>query len=86
VNPDPVVSARRVGPIVKDLAYIGDGSARPDEWLTTACSGRHVKDMMSLLGQFLLEIRRSTGNESTKLDKWDMLEWFLKDAREFQSS
>lgn len=43
-----------------------------------------VKHMMSLLGQFLLEIRRSMGNETTKLDEWDMLEWFITDARKFR--
>lgn len=43
------------------------------------------KEMMSLLGQFLLEIRKSFGNETTSLNAWDMLEWFLKDAREYRS-
>lgn len=43
-----------------------------------------VKDMMKLLGCFLLEIRKSMGNESTKLDTWDMLEWFLTDARSYR--
>ena len=43
-----------------------------------------VKEVMSLLGQFLLEIRRSMGNEATKLDSWDMLEWFLTDARKLR--
>lgn len=43
-----------------------------------------VKSMMDLLGRFLLEIRRSTGNESTKLDNWGMLEWFLTDARKYR--
>jgi hypothetical protein len=40
--------------------------------------------MMSLLGAFLLEIRRGMGNETTKLDNWDMLEWFLTDARKYR--
>jgi hypothetical protein len=43
-----------------------------------------VKEMMSLLGRFLLEIRRSMGNEATKLDNWGMLEWFLTDARKYR--
>ena len=43
-----------------------------------------VKDMMELLGGFLLEIRKSMGNESTSLDNWDMLEWFLTDARQYR--
>lgn len=43
------------------------------------------REMMALLGQFLLEIRRSMGNEATTLVEWDMLEWFLTDAREFRA-
>jgi hypothetical protein len=43
-----------------------------------------IKKMMSLLGAFLLEIRKSMGNETTKLDSWGMLEWFLTDARKFR--
>ena len=43
-----------------------------------------TKTMMSLLGDFLLEIRRSMGNESTKLENWDMLEWFMTDARKYR--
>lgn len=43
-----------------------------------------VETMMSLLGQFLLEIRRSMGNEMTELSNWQMLEWFMKDARTLQ--
>lgn len=42
------------------------------------------KIMMSLLGDFLLEIRKSMGNKVTKLDNWDMLEWFLTDARKYR--
>lgn len=37
-----------------------------------------------LLGTFLLEIRRSMGNESTNLDHWEMLEWFITDARKYR--
>ena len=43
-----------------------------------------AREMVSLLGQFLLEIRRSVGNETTKLDNWQMLEWFVTDAREYR--
>ncbi|MCG2588138.1 hypothetical protein [Rhodohalobacter sulfatireducens] len=42
------------------------------------------KIMMSLLGKFLLEIRKSMGNQVTSLDNWDMLEWFLTDARKYR--
>lgn len=43
-----------------------------------------IKDIMSLLGSFLLEIRKSMGNEATKVNNWDMLEWFLTDARKYK--
>ena len=44
-----------------------------------------VRDMAGLLGQFLLEIRRSLGNEATALDRWEMLEWFMTDARKYRA-
>lgn len=44
-------------------------------------ASEHLTMMMSLLGSFLLEIRRSMGNETTEMDNWGMLEWFLSDAR-----
>lgn len=47
-------------------------------------SEEELKDMMSLVGKFLLEIRRSVGNEGTKLDEWQMLEWFLVEARNYR--
>ncbi len=40
-------------------------------------------ELMALLGQFLLEIRRSMGNEATKVSNWEMLEWFMTDARKY---
>jgi len=43
-----------------------------------------TKEMMRLLGGFLLGIRKSMGNESTKLDEWQMLEWFITDARKYR--
>lgn len=43
-----------------------------------------LREMMKLLGSFLLEIRRSSGNETTELDHWEMLEWFITDARKFR--
>jgi hypothetical protein len=49
---------------------------------TTASEG-DVMEMMNLLGQFLLEIRRSMGNERTGVSNWEMLEWFLTDARKY---
>lgn len=43
-----------------------------------------LEEMLELLGTFLLEIRRSMGNEATKLDHWDMCEWWMSDARKFR--
>ena len=43
-----------------------------------------AKEMMSLIGLLLLEIRKSMGNEETKLNEWDMLEWFITDARKMK--
>lgn len=44
------------------------------------------KEMMSLVGRFPLEIRKSMGNDTTDLDAWDMLEWFVTDARRLRRS
>jgi hypothetical protein len=43
-----------------------------------------IIDLMSHFGRLLLEIRKSTGNEHTALDHWNMLEWFLTDAKTFR--
>lgn len=45
----------------------------------------NLGEIMALLGSFLLEIRRSMGNESTKIDNWGMLEWFITDARKMRA-
>ncbi len=47
-------------------------------------SDKNLKKTMSLLGNFLLEIRKSMGNESTKLDNWSMLEWFITDVKKIK--
>ncbi|MBT41593.1 MAG: hypothetical protein CMF12_03615 [Idiomarina sp.] len=44
-----------------------------------------LTDMLKLLGTFLVEIRKSMGNEATKLDHWDMCEWWMSDARKLKS-
>lgn len=41
--------------------------------------------MVELLGKFLIEIRKSMGNESTKLEHWDMCEFWLSDARKLKN-
>jgi hypothetical protein len=48
-------------------------------------SAENLREMLSLLGTFLLEIRRSMGNEATKIDNWGMLEWFITDARKLKT-
>lgn len=45
-----------------------------------------VKVMLGLLGTFLLEIRKSMGNETTDLTNWQMLEWFITDARKYSAA
>ena len=45
-----------------------------------------LEAMMRLLGTFLLEIRRSMGNETTSLSNLQMLEWFMKDARKWRNA
>jgi len=49
-------------------------------------SDEKLKAMLSLLGKFLLEIRKSMGNEATKLDYWQMLEWFMTDVRKIRNA
>jgi hypothetical protein len=51
---------------------------------SSAPTNANVIVMLGLLGQFLLEIRRSMGNEATKVSNWEMLEWFMKDARKYR--
>ena len=51
---------------------------------TSTNSLENAKEMVSLLGTLLLEIRKSMGNESTRIDNWGMLEWFIKDARSYR--
>ena len=41
------------------------------------------RETFRLLGNFLLEIRRSVGNETTNIKYHEMLEWFMKDMDEF---
>lgn len=41
---------------------------------------------LRLLGRLLLAIRKGAGNDTTRLDEYDMLEWWMKDARQFRLS
>jgi len=43
-----------------------------------------TRGMLERVGTLLLEIRKSTGNENTELDRWQMLEWFITDARKYR--
>ena len=44
-------------------------------------SPTNTLELMRYFGSFLLEIRKSMGNESTKIDHFAILESFLKDIR-----
>ncbi|WNB74966.1 hypothetical protein [Methylomonas koyamae] len=35
---------------------------------------------IALMGDLFLEIRKSMGNETSALDRWEMIEWFMRDA------
>jgi hypothetical protein len=54
----------------------GDPGMPPDQ--------SDLKNMVSLVGNLLLEIRKSMGNEATKLDNWSMVEWFITDAPQYR--
>ena len=43
------------------------------------------KEMLELLGELLIEIRKSMGNEGTKLNHWDMCEFWMSDARKLKN-
>jgi len=51
----------------------------------SAENNEFLKEMLVLLGTFLLEIRKSMGNEATSLDHWDMCEWWMSDTRKIKS-
>jgi len=48
-------------------------------------SPENLKASMEKIGCLVLEIRKSMGNEDTKLCHWEMLEWFLKDIKQIRS-
>ena len=49
-----------------------------------ASSEENLKVMAEKIGTLVLEIRKSMGNEDTKLSHWEMLEWFLKDINQIR--
>lgn len=44
-----------------------------------------TSNWIALMGTLLLEIRKSMGNESSKLDQWEMIEWFMSDAAKMKT-
>lgn len=53
---------------------------------SAAPTNESLREMLELLGSFLLEVRRSMGNEATKLDAWDMIEWWMSDAKRLRET
>jgi hypothetical protein len=74
--PDPVVKA--YNNLMQYLYNMEDTQAHK--------SASFLTDMLKLLGNFLVEIRRSMGNEATKLNHWDMCEWWMSDARKLKNA
>lgn len=48
-------------------------------------TGAEWEEGLKLFGQLVLAIRRSVGNEATKLDAWDMLYWGWSNVEEIQA-
>ncbi|SFL90213.1 hypothetical protein [Nitrosomonas communis] len=44
-----------------------------------------TQDWLALMGTLLLEIRKSMGNASSSLDRWEMIEWFMSDAPQIKA-
>lgn len=72
---DPVVSS------YNDLMQHFYSQAENEQSL----SDDQARETLTLLGSFLLEIRRSMGNENTHIDNWAMIEWFITDARKLRA-
>ena len=78
IGSDPVVSSYNN---LMQHFYSKGGDSSP-----AYSTEEEVIEIMSLLGNFLLEVRRSMGNDSTRIDNWGMLEWFITDARKYRVS
>ncbi|GAB3029595.1 hypothetical protein GCM10027285_10080 [Oleiagrimonas citrea] len=46
----------------------------------------HTSQWIRLLSELLLEIRKSMGNQATRLDNWEMIEWFMSDVDELKKA
>ena len=75
VGSDPVVNAFNA--LMQYTFRLAEGQNRN--------SVKNPGEILSLLGTLLLEIRRSMGNESTKIDNFGMIEWFISDAKQFRN-
>lgn len=51
-----------------------------------ASSDEKLKTVLGLLGGLLLEIRKSLGHETTRLNNWQMLEWYMTDVRKIKNA
>jgi len=69
VGNDPVVRAYNG---LMQFFYHTEEDQRPTE--------EKMRDWIAMMGTLLLEIRKSMGNESSKLDRWEMIEWFMSEA------
>lgn len=49
-------------------------------------SQEKTEHILGLYGKLLLSIRRSMGNDATKLDHWQMIEWFITDVHIFKKT
>ena len=56
--------------------YHNENDLRPIEEKTS--------QWIALMGTLLLEIRKSMGNETSKLNRWEMIEWFMADAQKIK--
>lgn len=56
--------------------YHNENDLRPIEEKTS--------QWIALMGTLLLEIRKSMGNETSKLNRWEMIEWFMADAKKIK--
>ena len=76
VAPDPVVKAHN-----EMMQYFYKMSKNPNSSDMAKAAG-----MVERLGQLLLEIRKSMGNQSTTLEAWDMMDWMMSESRKIKES
>ena len=74
VATDPVIRAYNQ---LMQYFYNLEGSQRSLE--------EQISDWIALMATLLLEIRKSMGNEASNLNKWEMIEWFMKDTEKIKN-